>query len=50
LGPKQRVESFRVDASGNTTPTSDDPSLVDEAAAWYQSAFRAFKQGELKLP
>lgn len=49
LGPKQRVESFRVDDSGNTTPAANDPGLESEAIAWYQSAYRAFKQGELKL-
>ena len=50
LGPKRRVEAFLVDDQGNATPAPVDPRLRDEAVAYYQSAFQAFKQGELKLP
>ena len=49
LGPKQRVDTFRIDANGDATPTAPDPRLRDEAVAYYQTAFKAFKDGELKL-
>jgi len=48
LGPKQRVEAFAIDENGNATPTSTDPHLRDEAIAYYQTAFHAFKAGALK--
>ena len=48
LGPKRRVETFAVDAEGRATPTAVDERLRDEAIAYYQSAFLAFKQGALK--
>jgi len=50
LGPKQRVEAFLIDDQGEATPTSVDKRLADEATAYYQTTFKAFKQGELKLP
>ena len=49
LGPKQRVEGFRIDANGNATPEAVDEGARDEAVAYYQTAFKAFKKGELKL-
>ncbi len=49
LGPKQRVEGFRIDANGNATPEAVDERARDEAVAYYQTAFKAFKDGELKL-
>lgn len=49
LGPKRRVESFLVDKDGNATPTEVDTQSRDEAVAYYQTAFKAFKEGELKL-
>jgi phosphoglycerol transferase MdoB-like AlkP superfamily enzyme len=49
LGPKQRVDTFQIDANGDATPAETVPRLRDEAIAYYQTAFRAFKQGELKL-
>jgi phosphoglycerol transferase MdoB-like AlkP superfamily enzyme len=49
LGPKQRVETFSIDADGDATPAADEPRLRDEAIAYYQSAFMAFKSGSLKL-
>jgi phosphoglycerol transferase MdoB-like AlkP superfamily enzyme len=49
LGPKRRVESFLVDKDGNASPTAVDERARDEAVAYYQSAFKAFKEGELKL-
>jgi phosphoglycerol transferase MdoB-like AlkP superfamily enzyme len=50
LGPKRRAETYAVDAQGNATAIDGDADLLDEAAAWYQSAYRAFKRGELALP
>jgi phosphoglycerol transferase MdoB-like AlkP superfamily enzyme len=49
LGPKQRVETFLINARGEATPTATDDRLRDEATAYYQTAFQAFKRGELKL-
>ncbi len=49
LGPKQRVETFLIDANGEASPTQVDARLRDEAVAYYQTAFQAFKQGEMKL-
>ncbi len=50
LGPKQRVDSFTIDAEGEAKPTAPDDKLRNEAIAYYQSAFQTFKQGALKLP
>lgn len=50
LGPKQRVDLYSIRADGSAVPVADDPVLEDEAAAWYQTAFREFKRGELTLP
>ena len=49
LGPKQRVDTFLVDANGDASPTAPDPRLRDEAVAYYQTAFTAFKEGALKM-
>ena len=49
LGPKKRVEGFRVDANGNATSEAVAERSRDEAVAYYQTAFKAFKDGELKL-
>ncbi len=49
LGPKQRVDTFRIAANGEATPTEPDPRLRDEAVAYYQTAFKAFKEGALKV-
>ncbi|MFZ5482965.1 MAG: LTA synthase family protein [Pseudomonadota bacterium] len=50
LGPKRRVEAYTVDASNTLTPTAVDPTLRDEAIAYYQTGFRAFKSQALRLP
>ena len=50
LGPKQRVDTFAIDANGAATPAPLAPRLRDEAIAYYQSAYQAFKDGSLKLP
>jgi phosphoglycerol transferase MdoB-like AlkP superfamily enzyme len=49
LGPKKRVERLQVDANGNATSEAVDERARDEAVAYYQTAFKAFKDGELKL-
>ena len=49
LGPKQRVDTFRIDVNGDATPTAPDPRLRNEAVAYYQTAFKAFKEGALKM-
>ena len=48
LGPKRRVETFTVDAQGQSSPVEVDAALRDEAVAYYQSAARAFKTGALQ--
>lgn len=50
LGPKQKVETFAIDASGAATPALADARLRNEAIAYYQSAFQAFKTGALHYP
>ena len=49
LGPKRRIEAFSIDGDGNATPAALDPALRDEAVAYYQTAFKAFKDGALKF-
>jgi len=49
LGPRRRVEAYRIEADGTAAATTVDPILRDEAVAYYQTAFRAFRRGELKL-
>jgi len=49
LGPKQRIDAFQIDANGDASPAQLDPRLRDEAVAYYQSAYKAFKEGALKL-
>lgn len=49
LGPKQRVDTYAIDASGEAHPAPTDERLRDEAVAYYQSAYLAFKQGALKM-
>lgn len=48
LGPKKKVETFAVDATGQSQPIAVDEALRDEAIAYYQSASRAYKTGALK--
>lgn len=49
LGPKQKIETFAIAENGDATPTSVDAELRDEAIAYYQSAYQAFKSGALKI-
>ena len=48
LSPKKKVETFAVDAAGQSQPIAVDEALRDEAIAYYQSASRAYKTGALK--
>lgn len=50
LGPKKRADAFNIDPqSGDAKPTAMGEQLLNEAVAYYQSAFHAFKRGEMKL-
>lgn len=49
LSPKQQVEAYKIDPvtfEATTTPVSE--TLMNEAIAYYQTAARAYKQGDLK--
>ena len=49
LSPQRKVEAFKIDpVTLDSTPTAVDPTLLSEAVAYYQTASRAFKQGDLK--
>jgi phosphoglycerol transferase MdoB-like AlkP superfamily enzyme len=51
LLPKQVVESYKVDPKTlTTTPAPVNNQLLTEAIAYYQTASKAFKTGELKAP
>jgi phosphoglycerol transferase MdoB-like AlkP superfamily enzyme len=51
LKPQRRVESFVVDpVTFETRPAPVDLTLRNEAIAYYQTASRAFKGGELNAP
>ncbi len=50
LSPKQKTEAYQVDPQSlESTPTKIDEALLDEAIAYYQTASRAYKAGELKF-
>ena len=49
LSPKRKTEAFKVDPiTLDSSPVAVNPILLSEAIAYYQTATRAFKQGELK--
>ncbi len=49
LSPKQKTQAFKVDpVTLESSPTSMDAALLNEAIAYYQTASRAFKKGALK--
>ncbi|MDO9372695.1 MAG: LTA synthase family protein, partial [Gammaproteobacteria bacterium] len=51
LLPQRRVESFRIDPETYAaTPAAVDPQRLNEAIAYYQTASRAFKGGNLRAP
>jgi hypothetical protein len=37
-----------IGGDGEATPTENVQQLSDEAVAYYQTAFKSFKEGELK--
>lgn len=50
LGPKKRADAYAIDPHiFEAKPSAMDDRLLDEAVAYYQSAFHAFKRGEMKL-
>ena len=49
LSPKQKAEAYKVDPlTFDETPTKVDGQLLNEAIAYYQTAARAYKHGDLK--
>lgn len=49
LSPQFKVDSFELSDKQEPLKRSNDPQLVNEAVAWYQSASYAFKHGQMKL-
>lgn len=50
LKPKKKIEAYSVNPKTyEQTPTTPDPTLVEEAIAYYQTSSRAFKLGKLRL-
>ncbi|MSQ00135.1 MAG: alkaline phosphatase family protein [Methylotenera sp.] len=50
LSPKRKVEAYKIDPlTFDATPTELSDDLANEAIAYYQTASRAYKAGELKL-
>lgn len=50
LGPKKRADAYAIDPhTFEAKPSAMDDRLLDEAVAYYQSAFHAFKRGEMRL-
>jgi phosphoglycerol transferase MdoB-like AlkP superfamily enzyme len=48
LSPKQKAEAYRVDpVTLESTPAALDETLLNEAIAYYQTAARAYKSGDL---
>ena len=48
LSPKQKAESYHVDpVTFESTPGPMNQALLDEAVAYYQTAARAYKRGDL---
>ena len=49
LSHKQKTEAYKVDpVTLESTPTTMNVALLNEAIAYYQTASRAFKSGALK--
>jgi phosphoglycerol transferase MdoB-like AlkP superfamily enzyme len=49
LSPKKKAQAYAVDAASlQSTPTAMKPEILNEAIAYYQTAARAYKQGDLK--
>ena len=50
LSPKRKTEAYRVNSENyDSVPTKVDETIAKEAIAYYQTASRAYKAGELKL-
>jgi phosphoglycerol transferase MdoB-like AlkP superfamily enzyme len=50
LKPMRVIEGYTIDpVTLAATPAAPDPTLTQEAIAYYQTASRAFKRGELEL-
>ena len=50
LSPKKKTEAYKIDPlTFDETPTDVDPTMLNEAIAYYQTANRDFKRGALKL-
>lgn len=50
LSPKQKVEAYKIDPlTFDATPTDMNDGMLNEAIAYYQTASRAYKSGELRL-
>jgi len=50
LSPKQKVEAYQIDPlTFDATPAKVSADLENEAIAYYQTASRAYKSGELKF-
>jgi phosphoglycerol transferase MdoB-like AlkP superfamily enzyme len=48
LSPKQKTEAYKIDpVTLESTPTTMNDALLNEAIAYYQTASRAFKSGQL---
>jgi phosphoglycerol transferase MdoB-like AlkP superfamily enzyme len=48
LSPQLKVNSFNLSQEQEPTTPLNDPKMVDEAIAWYQSASYSFKHGLMK--
>lgn len=49
LSPKKKAEAYKIDPlTFDETPTNLDDQLLNEAIAYYQTAARAYKHGDLK--
>lgn len=49
LGPRQKVETFSISADDEATPIPVDTTLRDEAVSFYQTTFRDYRNGALKM-
>lgn len=48
LSPKKKAQAYAVDANLQSTPAAIKPEMLNEAIAYYQTAARAYKHGDLK--
>lgn len=51
LSPRRTVQAYAIDPhTFEATPIAVNPQLASEAIAYYQTADKAFKQGDLRFP